>query len=122
MFDYFPVSVAQADSALYALNFYADDLLAREWSINEEQLSAQMPGAANDPYVHCMLSLFSLSFYYRADVAATANRSYQMAAKGWPSLANYKAHHVRRWERQILSSSCQDRKIKSLSPTCTDTV
>lgn len=112
MFDYFPVSIGQADSALSALNFYADDLLSRKFSINEEHLSANMPGAANDPFVHCLLSIFSLSFYYRADVAVTASRNYQLASRGWPSLADYVAPHVKKHTYQTVSDTCDLRKIK----------
>eukprot|EP00977_Amphora_coffeiformis_P018008 scaffold6074_cov167-Amphora_coffeaeformis.AAC.1 len=113
MFDYFPASVGQADSAVRALTFYAEDLLSREWSIDEEYLSANMPGAASDPFVHCTLSIFSLSFYYRADIAATASRTYQLAARAWPSLANYKAPHVEKYAyQQTISSTCEPRKIK----------
>ena len=128
MFDYFPVSTTQADSALEALNFYADDILSSSQPdtstptsplLNEDQLSANMPGAANDPYVHCMLSLFSLSFYYRADVASTARRHYEMAVRGWPALAHFVAPHVQRYEQQQqqqqnngLLTCQQNRKIK----------
>ena len=113
MFDYFPVSTGQADSALAALTFHADDLLSQDnWYINEEFLSANMPGAANDPYVHCMLSLFSLSFYYRADTATVASRNYEMAARAWPSLANYQAPHVKQHDQETVADSCVDRKIK----------
>lgn len=114
MFDYFPVSTGQADSALAALTYHADDLLSHEkWSINEEFLSANMPGAANDPYVHCMLSLFSLSFYYRADTAATASRNYEMAARAWPTLADYVAPHLKQYNQELTTAaSCVDRKIK----------
>lgn len=105
---------------MHALNFHAQDLLSREgWSINEEFLSASMPGAASDPYVHCMLSLFSLSFYYRADTAATAARNYEMSARAWPALAKYKAAHVLRHEQQqqqqtanARPTACVQRKIK----------
>jgi len=112
MFDYFPISTGQADSAVNALNFYAEDLLSREWSINEEYLSANTPGAASDPFVHCMLSIFSLSFYYRADTTATASRNYQLASRAWPSLANYKAPHVTEYEHRSIPNTCESRKIK----------
>lgn len=47
-----------------------------------------VPGAADDPYVHCILTLFQLSFYYQADVAEAAYLHYQVATTLWPKL-NY---------------------------------
>jgi predicted O-linked N-acetylglucosamine transferase (SPINDLY family) len=54
---------------------------------NDIEIS-MIPGAANDPYVHCILTLFHLSFYYRADVAEAARLHYQVATTVWPQL-NY---------------------------------
>eukprot|EP00590_Aulacoseira_subarctica_P004095 CAMPEP_0172428278 /NCGR_PEP_ID=MMETSP1064-20121228/45773_1 /TAXON_ID=202472 /ORGANISM="Aulacoseira subarctica , Strain CCAP 1002/5" /LENGTH=634 /DNA_ID=CAMNT_0013172985 /DNA_START=70 /DNA_END=1974 /DNA_ORIENTATION=+ len=69
---------------------------APEWRLDEQLLSSAFPGAAADPFVHCMNSLFSLSFYYRADVAQVANRHYQIASRIWPKL-NYVTKKSKRW-------------------------
>ena len=119
MFDYFPVSTEEADMALQALEHWGKNLLARDnWVIQENEISQNMPGAQADPFVHCMLSLFTLSFYYRADVAATAARFYEMARRGWPTLGNYQAPHVIRYAQQVSretknrDQTCEDRRIQ----------
>ena len=52
-----------------------------DWRLDEQLLSSAFPGAGADPFVHCMISLFSLSFYYRADVAQVANQHYQIVSE-----------------------------------------
>jgi len=85
-----------------------------------------MPGFSQDPYVHCVYSLFALSFYYRADVAKIANLNYQVGVLFFPDLL-YVAPHVEKFEkeqqelRQLngiaaedggIIQQCVDRKIK----------
>jgi len=62
-------------------------------SLNEQELAATVPGAAEDPYLHCILTMFHLSFYYRADVAEAARLHYEVATAVWPRL-NYASPHV----------------------------
>eukprot|EP00978_Attheya_sp_CCMP212_P044690 scaffold318836_cov76-Attheya_sp.AAC.5 len=110
MLDYFPDSTDAADAAISSLTAYADRLLeATGWSIDDAEMS-KMPGAANDPYIHCALSLFNLSFYYRADVAAVASRHYEIARRAWPAL-NTTAEFVKRYDEQE-GRPCVDRKIR----------
>jgi predicted O-linked N-acetylglucosamine transferase (SPINDLY family) len=59
----------------------------------DDALSDMIPGAEPDPYVHCMISSFTLSFYYQADTAAVMSTNYQLALRGWPRL-DYVAPHV----------------------------
>ena len=55
-------------------------------NFDQAELAASVPGAAEDPYVHCVLTIFQLSFYYRADVAEAARLHYQVATSVWPEL------------------------------------
>ena len=68
-------------------------------TFNEQWLSTNVPGVANDPYVHCMLTLFPLSFYYRADVAKITSNAYTITSYIWPEL-NYIAPHVIAYENE----------------------
>merc|ERR1712238_1685 len=64
----------------------------------EAVVSKQVPGAANDPYVHCLYSLFTLSFYYDANTTKVASQHYQLSALTWPALT-YVAQHVHQYEK-----------------------
>ena len=116
MFDYFPNSIDAADEAIDSMTHYAERLLTQpnNWSINDAIVST-IPGGAEDPYVHCMLSAFFLSFYYRADVAAVASRFYQMARRGWPTL-DTTADFVKKYDISVKESGgelpCITRKIR----------
>jgi hypothetical protein len=115
MLDNFPLSVGDADKAIKSIEYWGHKLMSDEaddWSINEKDLSASMPGALPDPFVHCMLSLFPLSFYYRADTAETARRFFDMADKGWPTLTQYTAPHVIQYQQEPFRVSCEDRRIE----------
>ena len=110
MFDYFPNSTDAADEAISTMTSYADRLLAHSnWSVDDKEVS-QMPGAAPDPFIHCELSAFFLSFYYRADVAAVASKHYEMARRGWPAL-DTTAEFVRRYD-MVDEHPCINRKIR----------
>jgi len=110
MLNYFPGSTDAADAAISSLTAYTDRLLeVPGWSIDDAEVS-KMPGGANDPYVHCSLSMFYLSFYYRADVAAVASRHYELARRAWPAL-NTTAEFVKRYDEQE-DHPCVDRKIR----------
>eukprot|EP00957_Ditylum_brightwellii_P162004 12334185-Ditylum_brightwellii.AAC.1 len=115
MYDYFPQSTHAADEAIASMQQYARKLLANPaWTIDDTIVSI-MPGASPDPFVHCHLSAFSLSFYYRADVASIASAHYQMARRGWPSL-NTTARFVAKYdmEHKEHHHPCITRKIKLL--------
>jgi len=94
MMDSYPSSNQRADASLQRMTDYGVELLGLfqnnnhrpNYAINEQWLSQAVPGAADDPYVHCVLTLFPLSFYYRADVAKVANQHYQLAAAAFPDL------------------------------------
>eukprot|EP00978_Attheya_sp_CCMP212_P034482 scaffold144649_cov44-Attheya_sp.AAC.1 len=110
MLDYFPNSTDAADAAVSSLTAYTDRLLEEPgWSVDDAEVS-KIPGGANDPYVHCSLSMFYLSFYYRADVAAVASRHYEVARRAWPAL-NTTAEFVKRYDEQE-DHPCVDRKIR----------
>ena len=59
----------------------------RRWKMDQAYLSQFFPGAGPDPYEHCMISIFALSFYYRADVALVASRYYDIGIRIWPELS-----------------------------------
>lgn len=97
--------------------------------LNQEWMGKVMPNFSKDPYVHCLLTLFPLSFYYRADVAKIAHLHYQLAVLAFPKLL-YTAQHVRDFDQKQLElasnnttsgdasdapplvQTCVDRKIK----------
>ena len=117
MFDYFPASEEDQDRAIASIEKYSDRILTgwdnEYWPIKDGDLM-KFPGAAPDPFAHCVLSLFSLSFYYRSDVAVIANSPYQMSKKGWPSLS-YTADFVKEYD--VVKDSrgehpCINRKIR----------
>jgi len=132
MFDYFPKSEDDADAVLDSMATYANRLLNNEsdkddeyqngwnndnkehsWPIRDQDI-VKFPGAAPDPYIHCELSVFPLSFYYRADVAAVASRHYEMALRGWPALGTI-AKFVQQYDDVDAKGGehpCIDRKIR----------
>jgi predicted O-linked N-acetylglucosamine transferase (SPINDLY family) len=67
-----------------------------EWRLDEQLLSTSFPGAGPDPYVHCMPTIFQLSFYYRADVALVASRHHTISNLIWPDLF-YMSDKAKRW-------------------------
>ena len=92
MLNPFPNSTQAASDAVALYIDSAERFLQgtpREVELDERALSNMVPGAANDPYVHCMLSIFYLSFYHGADVdvARIANLHYQIATRVWPALS-----------------------------------
>ena len=109
MMHYFPESMEEADKSLEDMMAQAKSLLSRsDIVIDEDTLSDQMPGAGADPYNHCLLSLFYLSFFYRADTAAVAALHYEMAIRGFPEL-EYTAPHVQHFPE---NPPCVNRKIR----------
>ena len=80
MFDYFPSSMDAADEAISVMMEHADRLLESpgSWPVDDRVVLA-MPGAAPDPFVHCMNSIFYLSFYHHVDVAAISSKKYEIA-------------------------------------------
>lgn len=113
MFDNFPLSIGHADKAMQAIEYWGQKLLSQQgWTIKEAELSTSMPGAMPDPFVHCVLSLFPLSFYYRADIAGTARRFFDIADRGWPALTQYTAPHVLQYQQEPFRLSCEDRRIE----------
>lgn len=113
MFDYFPASTDAAENAISSMIRHAQTLLKipDDISVNDKALSA-FPGAGNDPFVHCMLSIFYLSFYYHVDVAAIAAQNYEMARRGWPAL-DTTAEFVRKYDMiDTKDHPCIRRRIK----------
>jgi predicted O-linked N-acetylglucosamine transferase (SPINDLY family) len=135
----YPLTNEEVDESVAKMEFWATlliDLMAVQKHpdayLNVQWLASQMPGFAQDPYNHCILTLFPLSFMYRADAAKIANLFYQITALAFPKLL-YTAPHVEAFdERQKqlqlsagtttdpddgssppkLIQECVDRKIK----------
>lgn len=98
MLDTFPESETAADESLRSLNEYAALFLERKnQRIDDERLSHMVRGVESDPYAHCMLGLFVLSFYYRADVATVAHNHFRMTVAAWPD-TTWTAPHVIAYE------------------------
>jgi predicted O-linked N-acetylglucosamine transferase (SPINDLY family) len=119
MLDPFPNSTKHADDSVEAYYYYSSRMLADIQKYNlvldEKALSALVPGVEPDPYAHCMLSIFHLSFYYRADVARVANIHYNIAKAIWPQL-NYVPSKYNQLDKSSSSSSkgkpCRDGRIR----------
>lgn len=84
----FPVSVEHADAMWEdyrerATNFHKASFSKR---IDENQISEMVIGASIDPFVHCTLTIFHLSFYYRADIALSASLWTKNVLQVWPEL------------------------------------
>jgi len=56
--------------------------------LDEHTLRESIPGAAADPYVHCICSLFNLELYYVDNIAHLASIYYQSIIKIWPKLSS----------------------------------
>merc|ERR1711935_129162 len=56
--------------------------------LDEHTLRESIPGAAADPYVHCICSLFNLELYYVDNIAHLASIYYQSIIKVWPKLSS----------------------------------
>jgi hypothetical protein len=84
----FPNSTQQADEMMDRYVKTAEAFLRKYKNpkLDEKQLSQTVAGAGEDPYIHCALSIFHLSFYYRADVAKAASLRHQVIARVWPQL------------------------------------
>ncbi len=94
--DEFPASLEAADASIKTMNSYADLYLNhRETAkFNDELTVAALPLSVQDPYIHCALTVFPLSFYYREDVAAIASQHYNIVTTAWPQLKEYVAPHI----------------------------
>jgi len=94
--DTFPASLEAADASIKTMNSYADLYLNhRETTeFNDEFTVIALPLSVQDPYIHCALTLFPLSFYYREDVAAIASQHYNIVTRAWPKLKEYVAPHI----------------------------
>jgi predicted O-linked N-acetylglucosamine transferase (SPINDLY family) len=117
MFDTFPQSMEAADRAVEKMRASAKQFFAREEHgrrVPEQLILSLSGGAAPDAYEYCILSLFSLSFYYRADTAALAAEHYNLEVAAWPELA-YIAPRVKQYEEirlQGIRPPCVRRKIR----------
>ena len=115
MYDWFPDSTRAADDAISSMLSYSDKILSQDnngisWPVKDAEIAQNFPGAAPDPYVHCMLTTFYLSFYYRADIALIASSNYELARRGWPKL-NTTAEFVKVYDEEE-EHPCINRKIR----------
>jgi hypothetical protein len=111
----FPNSTLVADDAVLALYVDSAERYLQEYSYPQHpQLELELYkhalsafGAANDPYVHCMLSIFHLSFYHGADVNVShmANLNYRIATRVWPALSQ---------ESKFLHKQRRPNKVKKI--------
>jgi predicted O-linked N-acetylglucosamine transferase (SPINDLY family) len=116
MLDPFPNSTKHADESVEAYYYYSSKFLAdmqtHNWVLDDIALSQSVPGAKSDPFAHCMLSIFHLSFYYRADVARAANARYNIAKAIWPQLNYVPSKYYKLLDNKSISSSkgkpCRD--------------
>ncbi len=122
MLAYFPETMEDADKSYQLSLSYGNELLNDTTSeglfpIDDKEL-LKFPGAAGDPWNHCMISIFPLSFYHEdnVDVAKFASNAYQMALKAWPEMG-YTADFVKRYDEETKGKGHAelpriDRKIR----------
>ena len=109
--DTYPLSSKAVDESLARMDSYATtliDLFEKKHPdvyMNEQWMGQNIPNFAPDPFVHCVLTVFPLSFYYRADVAKIANQHFKLASLAFPKLL-YTAKHV-------LEYDAEQRKLKA---------
>jgi predicted O-linked N-acetylglucosamine transferase (SPINDLY family) len=108
-FNYFPLTVKEADTAISKIELYQNELLQlmdiesnpmsynKDVYLNENWLSNTIPGVQQDPYSHCMYDIFELSFYYRANTKQIAYQHYKLTSLAWPQLS-YVAKHVQEYD------------------------
>jgi len=124
---FYPTSNQEVDESVANVEKWANKLIDlisvqkhQDAHIDVEWLGKSMPGFNRDPYNHCILSLFPLSFYYRADVARIANLFYQMAILAFPKLM-YTAQHVKDFDAaQALARAETNNSSTSIVQSCVD--
>ena len=111
--DPYPVSNRAVDQSLARSEFWANGLLdlfrkkTPHALLNEEWMGSNLPGFSNDPYVHCVATLFPLSFYYRANISKVAYRHFELASLVFPKLL-YTAKFVAEWDREQRLEALKD--------------
>jgi hypothetical protein len=119
----YPMSVQEADEKL---ELYMSNAQQHLEDIKEKDLKLEITSSTHpyvhmtgDAYLYCVSSIFHLSFYYRADVAAAASIHYRIAAALWPQLL-YVGERYRKRQEELASSDtpsalpkpCVERKIR----------
>ena len=108
--DPYPISSQAVDQALARSETWANSLLDifeknphadadADAYLNEEWMGNNVPGFKTDPYIHCVPSLFPLSFYYRANTADVAHRHFKLTSLVFPKLL-YTAKFVAEWDKE----------------------
>ena len=119
----FPNSTQQADQMMEQYMQTAKRFLQSHpesnrsiWQMDEQLLARTVAGAGDDPFVHCILTLFHLSFYYRADVAQAAKLHIQVAERIWPQLA-YRSPNV--GDNKLADTTSPSSLVQSNKPCVT---
>ena len=104
--DPYPISSQAVDQALARSETWANSLLDlfeknpdADAYLNEEWMGNNVPGFTADPYIHCVPSIFPLSFYYRANTADVAYRHFKLTSLVFPKLL-YTAKFVAEWDKE----------------------
>ena len=125
--DFYPLSNKDVDESVSNMEKWATKLIDlytvvkhKDVYLNVEWLGRSVPGFGPDPFVHCMLTLFPLSFYYRVDVAKIASLHYQLAVLAFPKLL-YTAKHVEEFEKEQHQKQQQQQQITSYNDATDDT-
>lgn len=111
LMEMYPLSSKAVDESLARIEKYSTILIDQfekkhpDAYLKEGWMSQNVPNFAPDPYVHCIMTVFPLSFYYRADVAKIASQHFKLAALAFPKLL-YTAKHV-------LEYDAEQRKLKA---------
>lgn len=113
----YPKSVKEADKSVARMVDYAESFLRdrQHKTMDDAAASNLIPKADRDPYDHCLLTLFGLSFFYRADVARVAALHYNVTAAAWPDFVHV-APHVKAYDGVVEAKGskpeCVDRKLR----------
>ena len=112
-----PRSIEEADESLKDQNELVSAFLNRkDFDRRDKEMAATMPGFFEDQMRTCLISVFQLSFYYRAETAAVASRHYELAAKVWPEYV-WTSPHLQ--DSDYNPQQCRKTKIAVMSAVLT---
>lgn len=114
----FPTSVEKADRTTEEMIKNAELFLQRKNTILDDSVASDLlPKADRDPYSHCLLTLFYLSFFYRADIAKVAALHYNVTAAAWPDMiqvAPFVEQYDKDMEELLLEGGDDNNNVKKL--------
>jgi len=83
----YPTSLEAKQNSIASYTMQMEKLLVRKsLELNEEKLREEVPGAASDPYVHCLFQAFSFELYNAENISYLSSLHFKVTKKVWPDL------------------------------------